>query len=68
MLLEEKDRLILVAADDAEIRGYLEMALRCEGYGVEAVADGEEALNCFAMGMPISAVLLDVMLPGRDGL
>jgi len=68
MLAEEKERLVLVAEDDAEIRGYLEMALRCEGYGVEAVADGEEALNCFAMGMPISAVLLDVMLPRRDGL
>jgi two-component system, NtrC family, response regulator AtoC len=68
MLSEEKERLILVAEDEPEIRGYLEMALRCEGYSVEAVEDGEEALNCFAIGMPISAVLLDVMLPKRDGL
>jgi two-component system, NtrC family, response regulator AtoC len=68
MSSEEKERLILVAEGEPEIRGYLEMALRCEGHSVEAVADGEEALNCFAIGMPISAVLLDVMLPGRDGL
>jgi two-component system response regulator AtoC len=44
------------------------MALRCEGYSVETVEDGEEALNCLQIGMPVSAVLLDVVMPKRDGL
>jgi two-component system, NtrC family, response regulator AtoC len=68
MFSEDKERLILVAEEEPEARDYLEMALRCEGYSVEAVVDGEEALNCFAIGMPISAALLDVVLPKRDGL
>ena len=31
---------ILVAEDEAEVRNYLEMALRCDGYSVEMAEDG----------------------------
>jgi two-component system response regulator AtoC len=68
MLPEYKDRLILIAEDDPEVRSYLEMAVRCEGYGVETAEDGEEALRFLETGVPIAAVLLDVMMPKRDGL
>ena len=68
MMADDKNRLILIAEGEPEIRSYLEMALRCEGYSVETVADGEEVLHCFDIGMPISALLLDIALPKRDGL
>jgi two-component system response regulator AtoC len=68
MLPDYKGRLILIAEDEPEVRGYLEMALRCEGYAVETAEDGEEALHCLESGMPISAAFLDVMMPKCDGL
>jgi two-component system response regulator AtoC len=68
MLPDYRGRLILVAEDEPEVRNYLEMALRCEGYGVETAEDGEEALQCLESGMPISAAFLDVMMPKCDGL
>jgi CheY-like chemotaxis protein len=37
---------ILVAEDEAEVRGYLEVALRSLGFMVDLVEDGEEALAC----------------------
>lgn len=63
-----KDLLILVAEDEPEVRSYLEVALRCEGYSVETVEDGEEALHCLEAGIPAAAIFLDVMMPKRDGL
>jgi CheY-like chemotaxis protein len=36
-------RTILVAEDEPEVRGYLEMALKCLGYSVELAQDGDEA-------------------------
>ncbi|MEP6539241.1 MAG: sigma-54 dependent transcriptional regulator [Bryobacteraceae bacterium] len=62
-------KTILVAEDDSEVRSYLEMALSCDGYSVEVAQDGEEALACFQENQGrISAVLLDVMMPRKDGL
>jgi two-component system response regulator AtoC len=60
---------ILVAEDEPEVRGYFETALRCFGYGVELAQDGDEALaRLQAAGSEVSAVLLDLMMPRRDGL
>src|SRR5581483_11694244 len=60
---------ILVAEDEVEVRGYLETALECFGYSVELAQDGEEALACLQSSQyPISAVLLDLIMPKRDGL
>jgi two-component system response regulator AtoC len=59
---------ILLAEDDAEVRTYLEMALRCQGYLVETADDGEEALEIVRLNPHISAVLLDIVMPRRDGL
>ena len=68
IVTEDKERLILVAEDEPEVRSYLATALQCEGYTVETAEDGEEALGCFEAGMPIAAALLDVIMPKRDGL
>ncbi len=58
---------ILIVDDEAGIRESLCLILRDEGYHVEAVASGEEALQRAAAG-EISVVLLDIWLAGMDGL
>ena len=60
---------ILVGEDELEVRGYLGMALKCMGYSVEMAEDGDEVLSCLRSSRSeISAVLLDLMMPNRDGL
>lgn len=59
-------RLLLV--EDARlIREPLSRALELAGWEVEAVPDGEAALARLAAA-PVDAVVLDIMLPGKDGL
>ncbi|MET9734976.1 response regulator transcription factor [Streptomyces sp. NPDC006458] len=58
---------LLLAEDDRAIRHALERALTLEGYRVTAVADGVEAL-AEAHRMPPDVLVLDVMMPGKDGL
>jgi two-component system, OmpR family, response regulator MprA len=58
---------VLLAEDDRAIRHALERALSLEGYQVTAVADGVEAL-AQAHKPPPDVLLLDVMMPGIDGL
>ncbi|MCL6596920.1 MAG: response regulator transcription factor [Firmicutes bacterium] len=60
-------RRILVVDDEESIRLAVTRALRDAGYEVEAAADGEAALVAVA-ARPPDLVLLDVMLPGMDGL
>ncbi|MFJ2398840.1 response regulator transcription factor [Streptomyces sp. NPDC087843] len=58
---------VLLAEDDRAIRHALERALTLEGYAVTAVADGVEAL-AQAHRTPPDILVLDVMMPGIDGL
>jgi two-component system, NtrC family, nitrogen regulation response regulator NtrX len=58
---------ILVVDDESQIRTSLEEILREEGYGVAGAADAEEALTLLR-DVPYDVVLLDIWLPGRDGL
>ncbi|MFI5689588.1 response regulator transcription factor [Streptomyces sp. NPDC051636] len=58
---------MLLAEDDRAIRHALERALALEGYEVTAVADGVEAL-AQAHRTPPDVLVLDVMMPGIDGL
>ena len=69
MQITRNGRTILVGEDELEVRGYLEMALKCLGYSVELAQDGDEVLSCLQASRPdISAVLLDIMMPNRDGM
>jgi two-component system response regulator AtoC len=62
-------RTILLGEDELEVRSYLEMALRCHGYSIESAQDGEEVLTCLERERSrISLVLLDIMMPRKDGL
>lgn len=58
---------ILVVDDDPELRRLLRQNLASQHYRVEDAADGEEALDKIA-GDTYDLVLLDIMLPGQDGL
>lgn len=58
--------LILLVDDDARLREIVGMALEEEGYGVRTVESGEEALGVLDADEP-DLLILDVMLPGRDG-
>ena len=60
---------VLVAEDELEVRAYLELALGCLGYAVELAQDGVEAMECLkASGNEIKAVLLDFVMPNKDGI
>ncbi len=58
---------ILVVEDDRRIRDLLRRSLIFEGYEVDTAEDGETALRCLRESVP-DAVILDLMLPGIDGL
>jgi DNA-binding response OmpR family regulator len=57
---------ILVVEDEAHLAQGLLFNLRAEGYTAELAVDGETALEVIAEHS-IDAIILDVMLPGRDG-
>ena len=57
---------ILVADDEPNIVLSLEFLLKQAGFRVRTVSDGEAALAAIAQEPP-DLVLLDVMIPGRDG-
>jgi two-component system, OmpR family, response regulator len=58
---------VLVVEDNAKLSSFLHRALVEEGYVVDVVADGENALSNFAQST-YDLVVLDWMLPGVDGL
>jgi two-component system response regulator MprA len=58
---------ILVVDDDARLAASLRRALAYEGYTVEVAADGPDAL-VVARDRPPDLVVLDVMMPGLDGV
>jgi two-component system response regulator MprA len=59
---------ILVVDDERAVRESLRRALELEGYGVELAADGEEALHRLSLEPVPDAVVLDILMPGVDGL
>jgi two-component system, OmpR family, response regulator MtrA len=58
---------VLVVDDDTALAEMLGIVLRGEGFDTSFCADGAQALEAFRSSRP-DLVLLDVMLPGRDGI
>lgn len=58
---------VLAVDDDAEILDLLDRGLKIEGFDVRVACDGESALAALAEH-PTDVVVLDVMMPGLDGL
>jgi two-component system response regulator AtoC len=61
-------RRILVVDDSDGIRSYLADLLQMLGYDVDTVEDGPRALALLEAGAAPDVILLDVMMPGPDGL
>jgi DNA-binding response OmpR family regulator len=66
-------RRILVAEDDAELRGLIAGALRRDGHDVVQAADGTEILELLAATIsdgvaPFDLIVTDVRMPGWTGL
>ena len=59
---------ILVIDDERAVRESLRRALELEGYEIELAFDGEEALARLRLESPVDAAILDVLMPGIDGL
>ena len=59
---------ILVVDDERAVRESLRRALELEGYEIELAADGNEALYRLEAAEEPDAVILDVLMPGVDGL
>ena len=59
---------ILVVDDEPAVRESLRRALELEGYEVELAADGEQGLARLRQGTAVDAVVLDILMPGINGL
>lgn len=58
---------MLLVEDDVEIAAFLQMELEHEGYEIEVARDGREGLER-ALATEYGLILLDIMLPGLNGL
>ncbi len=65
---EQKQRKILIADDDDGVRNVLHDLLTDEGYRVTEVRSGTEVLTKIAGGNGYDLLLMDVRMPGIDGL
>jgi DNA-binding response OmpR family regulator len=59
-------KYVLIVDDAPNIVLSLEFLMKKEGYDVLSVSNGEEAMEALAARIP-DLVLLDVMMPGKDG-
>jgi heavy metal response regulator len=58
---------VLVVEDEKKTASFVRKALQAEGFAVDVCHNGDEALSA-ASATPFDAIVLDIMLPGRDGL
>ena len=64
---QQQQQTILIVDDEPIVREVVDRYLRQDGFRVESAVDGPDALRRFAAARP-DLVLLDLMLPGIDGL
>ena len=67
-LLSSSGTSVLVVDDSPAMLRYLRVLLELERYNVETANNGAEALQRLKEGSPAAIVLLDVEMPGMDGL
>jgi DNA-binding response OmpR family regulator len=58
---------VLVVEDEKKTASFIRKALQAEGFAVDVCHDGDEGWAA-ARATPFDAIVLDIMLPGRDGL
>ena len=67
MILNVEQMRILLVEDDSSVSGFIVKGLREERYAVDLATDGEMGL-VMAETIPYDVIILDVMLPGLNGL
>lgn len=65
--MDNKSKRILIVEDDQFLREFYQELLTEEGFAVDVAIDGEMALSKMKMG-GFDLVLLDIMLPKKDGI
>src|SRR3990167_11205001 len=65
--MENNGKKILIVEDDQFLREFYQELLGAEGYNVDVAADGEIAFQKILSG-GYDLILLDIMLPKKDGL
>ena len=68
MAVKEVKEKILVVDDEPSIRKYLQTLLEVDGFDVETVSSGREALTCVSGGERPDFIILDVLMPEMNGL
>src|SRR6266704_5261942 len=58
---------VLVIEDEKKTASFIRKALQAEGFAVDVCHNGDEAWSAARL-TPFDAIVLDIMLPGRDGL
>ncbi len=58
---------VLVVEDEKKTASFVRKALQAEGFAVDVCLNGDDALAA-AKATPFDGIVLDIMLPGRDGL
>ncbi|MGB8352453.1 MAG: response regulator transcription factor [Chthoniobacteraceae bacterium] len=58
---------ILIVEDEKKTAAFIRKALSAEGFSVDVIHNGDEVIP-FVSTSDIDAIIMDVMLPGRDGL
>jgi CheY-like chemotaxis protein len=62
------NNLVMIVDDDAATREAFALILTLQGHRVQTAADGYDALQQMRLGEPPRLVVMDVMMPGLDGV
>lgn len=65
--MREQDTRILIVEDEPRLASLLSDYLQSSGYKTDSITDGTQVIPALKANMP-SLLLLDIMLPGKDGM
>lgn len=66
-MMRDKESRILIVEDEPKLASLLNDYLQSSGYQTESLMDGLQVISAMKLNMP-SLLLLDIMLPGKDGM
>lgn len=66
-MMRDKESRILIVEDEPKLASLLNDYLQSSGYQTESLMDGLQVIPAMKLNMP-SLLLLDIMLPGKDGM
>ena len=67
-MTKRPEKPVLLIDDNPDVRESMAALLEVDGYAVVAATDGEDALDYLRNGLEPCVILLDMLMPGKDGL